>query len=155
MGGLKDLLKETRTHLMTGVSYMIPFVVAGGILLALSVLLSGKSVVGPKFKDQLIQREIMSGTAFGRVAIPHSFEMTAFRTEGYIVIAPKGITWNAEHTHVKLVFLLAVNKDNKSTYRNVFDGLSQVAVDAENLAKLIKAHSYEEFVETLVTLENQ
>lgn len=117
--------------------------------------LEKKSVVGPKFKDQLIQREIMSGTAFGRVAIPHSFEMTAFRTEGYIVIAPKGITWNAEHTHVKLVFLLAVNKDNKSTYQNVFDGLSQVAVDAENLAKLIKAHSYEEFVETLVTLENQ
>lgn len=45
MGGLKDLLKDTRTHLMTGVSYMIPFVVAGGILLALSVLLSGKSAV--------------------------------------------------------------------------------------------------------------
>ncbi|WP_243681971.1 hypothetical protein [Lacticaseibacillus manihotivorans] len=45
MSGLKDLLKDTRTHLMTGVSYMIPFVVAGGILLALSVLLSGKSAV--------------------------------------------------------------------------------------------------------------
>jgi len=36
------LMKRTREHLMTGVSYMIPFVVAGGILLALSVLLSGQ-----------------------------------------------------------------------------------------------------------------
>jgi fructose-specific PTS system IIC-like component len=36
MGDLKIILKDTRKHLMTGVSYMIPFVVAGGILLALS-----------------------------------------------------------------------------------------------------------------------
>lgn len=39
------LLKDTRKNLMTGVSYMIPFVVAGGILLALSVLLSGNAAV--------------------------------------------------------------------------------------------------------------
>ncbi|WP_440897421.1 PTS fructose transporter subunit EIIC [Amphibacillus sp. Q70] len=39
------LLKETRKNLMTGVSYMIPFVVAGGILLAVSVLFSGSASV--------------------------------------------------------------------------------------------------------------
>ena len=39
------LLKSTRKNLMTGVSYMIPFVVAGGILLALSVLISGGTTV--------------------------------------------------------------------------------------------------------------
>ncbi|WP_303864981.1 PTS fructose transporter subunit EIIC [Alkalibaculum bacchi] len=36
-----ELLKDTRKHLVTGVSYMLPFVVAGGVLLALSVMLSG------------------------------------------------------------------------------------------------------------------
>lgn len=45
MKDLKEILKNTRKHLMTGVSYMIPFVVAGGILLALSVLLQGKAGV--------------------------------------------------------------------------------------------------------------
>lgn len=45
MSELVTLLKDTRKHLMTGVSYMIPFVVAGGILLALSVLLSGEASV--------------------------------------------------------------------------------------------------------------
>lgn len=48
MSDLKDLLKNTKQHLMTGVSYMIPFVVAGGILLALSVLLSGTAAEPPK-----------------------------------------------------------------------------------------------------------
>ena len=48
MGDLKELLMDTRKHLMGGVSYMIPFVVAGGVLLALSVLLYGSAAVPPK-----------------------------------------------------------------------------------------------------------
>lgn len=45
MNELVGILKRTREHLMTGVSYMIPFVVAGGILIALSVAISGKPSV--------------------------------------------------------------------------------------------------------------
>lgn len=40
-----ELLKDTRKHLMTGVSYMIPFVVAGGVLLAVAVMISGQAAV--------------------------------------------------------------------------------------------------------------
>lgn len=39
------ILKDVRKHFMTGVSYMIPFVVAGGVLLALAVMISGKAAV--------------------------------------------------------------------------------------------------------------
>jgi len=39
------LLKDMRKHLMTGVTYMIPFVVAGGVLLALAVMISGQAAV--------------------------------------------------------------------------------------------------------------
>ena len=42
MNELVQILKNTRQHLMTGVSHMIPFVVSGGILLAGSVMLYGK-----------------------------------------------------------------------------------------------------------------
>ncbi|MBL1229805.1 PTS fructose transporter subunit EIIC [Enterococcus sp. BWB1-3] len=45
MNELISLLKDARKHMMTGVSYMIPFVVAGGIMLAVSVLLSGNAAV--------------------------------------------------------------------------------------------------------------
>lgn len=45
MNDLKVILKDTRKHLMTGVSYMLPFVVAGGILLALSVVMYGQAGV--------------------------------------------------------------------------------------------------------------
>lgn len=45
MNDLINILKNTRQHLMTGVSHMIPFVVAGGILLAASVMLNGEGAV--------------------------------------------------------------------------------------------------------------
>lgn len=42
MNDLKDIFKNLRTHLMNGVSYMIPIVVGGGILMAIAVLLTGE-----------------------------------------------------------------------------------------------------------------
>ncbi|KGP72689.1 PTS fructose transporter subunit EIIC [Pontibacillus yanchengensis] len=40
-----NALKNLQKHLMTSTSYMIPFVVAGGILFAISVMLSGEAAV--------------------------------------------------------------------------------------------------------------
>ncbi|MCW1874422.1 fructose-specific PTS transporter subunit EIIC [Erwinia sp. INIA-01] len=39
------ILKNTKRHFMTGVSYMVPFVVAGGVLLALAVMFNEKAAV--------------------------------------------------------------------------------------------------------------
>ncbi len=46
-GGQESWGARTRRVLMTGVSYMIPFVAAGGLLIALSFLLGGYEIVGP------------------------------------------------------------------------------------------------------------
>ena len=53
MNDLGKIFKEIRQHLMTGVSHMIPFVIAGGILLSLAVVLGGKGSVpeNPILKD--------------------------------------------------------------------------------------------------------
>lgn len=45
MKDLVEILKGTRKHLMNGVSYMIPFVVTGGILMAVAVMAAGKGGV--------------------------------------------------------------------------------------------------------------
>lgn len=42
MKELVDIFKNLRTHLMNGVSYMIPIVVGGGILMAVAVLMTGE-----------------------------------------------------------------------------------------------------------------
>jgi len=114
--------------------------------------LESKNVIPEKFSDKLKARENMSSTAFGRVAIPHSMQMIALKTQGYVVIAPKGILWNEDNHEVNLMFLLAVNKENKQSYRNIFDDLSQIAVDPKNIAELVKARTYEEFIKQLTNL---
>ncbi|MCO6542056.1 MAG: transcription antiterminator [Lactobacillus sp.] len=108
--------------------------------------------VDRSFLKQLRDRELMSSTAFGRVAIPHSLQMSALKTQGYIVIAPKGIVWDSKSNKVNLVFFLAVNSDSKSLYRNIFDDLSQIAVRPENIAKLVCTNTYEEFIQKLTDL---
>ncbi|WP_019614740.1 PTS fructose transporter subunit EIIC [Psychromonas ossibalaenae] len=39
---MKNQISELKRHLLTGTSHMLPFIVAGGVLLALSVMLNGK-----------------------------------------------------------------------------------------------------------------
>jgi len=114
--------------------------------------LEEKQVIPENFTDRLKAREKMSSTAFGRVAIPHSMQMIALKTQGYVVIAPKGISWNNDNHEVNLMFLLAVNKENKQSYRNIFDDLSQIAVDPKNIALLVKSRTYDEFIEQLTDL---
>lgn len=43
--GISDRLNKMKQHLLFGTSHMIPFIVAGGVLLSLSVMLSGKGAV--------------------------------------------------------------------------------------------------------------
>ena len=45
MGELKEILKNTRKHLMNGVSYMLPVVVSGGVLLAVALMIHGEGGV--------------------------------------------------------------------------------------------------------------
>ena len=60
---MKKFLHDLQTHLLTGVSYMIPFVVPGGILIALGFLLGGIKVYEtPGFAAELF---FLGQDAFG------------------------------------------------------------------------------------------
>lgn len=82
---MKDLLKDMRKHLMTGSSYMIPFVVAGGVLLALSVMLSGQ----PQVPEAGILKDIWNiGAAGMALFIPVLGGFIAFSMVDRSGIAP-------------------------------------------------------------------
>lgn len=57
---MKKFLEEAKTHLMTGVSYMLPFVVAGGLLLTIGLLLGGgDSGHGTAFAKQTVKAGVL------------------------------------------------------------------------------------------------
>jgi fructose-specific PTS system IIC-like component len=91
MNDLKELFKNTRQHLMSGVSYMIPFVVAGGVLLALSVLLYGSAAVPPKETAKTLNDLFNIGAAGLGLMVPILAGFIAFSMADRPGIAPGAI----------------------------------------------------------------
>lgn len=88
MSEFGGLMKRTREHLMSGVSYMIPFVVAGGILLALSVLISGNPAVPETY---FLKGLFNIGVAGFTLMIPILAGFIAFSMADRPAIAPGAI----------------------------------------------------------------
>lgn len=99
----------------------------------------------------LKQRENLSSTAFDKVAIPHSLNMTARKSRGFVVINPKGIEWS-DNNKVYLVIALAIDPNNKQLFRSVFDELSDIITNIDNVIKLINSQNYGEFIINLVEM---
>lgn len=110
-----------------------------------------ENIVTKDYKDKLYQREEMSSTAFGRVAIPHSFEMSAKKSRGFIIINPKGIQWSNDKK-VYIVIGLAIDPKNSQLFRDVFDELSDIVTNVNNVTELLKSKDYQDFIIKLVDL---
>jgi PTS system fructose-specific IIC component len=85
----KEGLKNIRSHLMTGVSYMIPIVVIGGVLIALSIALSGvEAGTGANITNPILQKmNEIGGAAFG-IMVPVLAGFIAFGIADRPGIAP-------------------------------------------------------------------
>ncbi len=70
-GGNESWGARTRRVLMTGVSYMIPFVAAGGLLIALSFLFGGYEIVGP-FGDIVAHNSIFDPPNVSALGLDHA-----------------------------------------------------------------------------------
>ncbi len=68
---------RTRRVLMTGVSYMIPFVAAGGLLIALSFLLGGYEITGPG-NDIAVNNSLFDLPDVNELELDHALFGSAF-----------------------------------------------------------------------------
>ncbi len=76
-GGEESWGLRIRRVLMTGVSYMIPFVAAGGLLIALSFLLGGYTIVGPG-QDIATQNSLFNLPDLNEVGLDEALFDSAF-----------------------------------------------------------------------------
>lgn len=105
-------------------------------------------VVTKEYKDALFNREKMSSTAFGNISIPHSIKMNAKKTKAFVLINRKGILWD-DKNKVNIVLALAVMKGDVKMFRDIFDKISDVMIDAQHVAELVSCKTYEEFFNKL------
>ena len=86
---MKKKLKELRGHLMTGVSHMIPFVVAGGVLIAFAIMLSGvEAGKGANVTHPILKNLLDLGAAGFTMMVPVLAGYIAFSIADRPGIAP-------------------------------------------------------------------
>lgn len=109
-----------------------------------------KGLVPAEFVTDVLNREQLSSTAFGMIAIPHALTMDASETMLSISIYDKPIFWG--ENEVQIVFLFAINKNKKKPFNAIFDHLIVDLSDKNDLRYLTNSDSYEEFLDNLLKI---
>lgn len=104
--------------------------------------------VDKHFEEELYNREKMSSTAFHDFAIPHVMKMRANKTGINIFISESPIQWS--NNQVRLVLMLCFNINERYLFNEIFEPLTMILSEKENVEKIIKTNNYKEFIDILV-----
>ena len=106
--------------------------------------------VQAEFKQKIFDREKISATNFGMIAIPHPIDYYANKTVIEVAILKSPILWG--NTSVKIIFMVCINKRDFSNFSDVFSFLAGTCSDEINLDRLVNVASYDEFMNTMISL---
>lgn len=112
-------------------------------------IMEQKKFVDSSFLTNVIEREAMSSTAFGRIAIPHAIKMNAKKTGMFALVNDKGIEWG--DLNVNIVLLISVSIDDRRIFHDVFDSLATILTEEGNVSQIVTAADYQSFVDLLVS----
>lgn len=101
------------------------------------------------FCRKLFEREAISSSAMGNLALPHPIDMNALSTAIGVALCPDGLDWNG--VSVNLVFMLAIRKEDRPLFRDIFDVVSEILVDPVLCRSLTRAATFEEFIQLLLS----
>ena len=110
-----------------------------------------EKIVAQDFEEQIWERERLSSTAFGSVAIPHAINYHARLSQWFIYINEKGVEWGNQRVY--LIIMLASSPKDEKRFRQVFDELSEVIINDNKVAKLSRCNSYQEFIKEIIKIE--
>ena len=119
------------------------------ILTRMCTIMEQKEFVDSNFLANVIEREAMSSTAFGRMAIPHAIKMNAKKTGMFVLISDMGINWG--DLTVNVVLLFSVSKDDRKIFHEVVDSLATIFTVDGNVSLIMNAEDYKSFVDILVS----
>lgn len=95
------------------------------------------------FREEILERERMSSTALGSFAIPHAMKMRANKT-GISVLIGEGIEWGEKS--VDLVLMMCFRNNERYIFNQVFDPITVILSEPENVRLLTQATSRDEFI---------
>lgn len=112
--------------------------------------LEQQGFVDADFKESIFERESISSSAYTNIAMPHPFEMCSKQTAIAVSVHPSGINW--KNNKVNIIFMLAIQEDDRPIFRDIFDFVTEIISDNRYLHALVSTKSYQEFIDLLVSL---
>lgn len=110
----------------------------------LCIALYQKEYIPLDYEENVLKRENAATTAFGNIAIPHSVDMNAVKTSIAVAVSKKGFQWKQNIVHI--VFLLALNKADKQTFRELYESLISLFCEEESiLLKIRNCDTFNDF----------
>lgn len=106
--------------------------------------------VDASFEKDVLERETLSSTAFGNFSVPHAMKMNAHKTGMNILITEQPIPWNQHQ--VNLVILLCFNKNERHVFNKIYEPITMVLSESENVKKVLSAKNYEDFIDIMTSL---
>ncbi len=113
------------------------------VISLLSTRLKEKKYVSSGFEKKVLKREYAATTAFGSIAIPHSMDMDAIKTSIAVITSKKGLSWDNNCVH--LILLLAINKADKKTFRELYESLISIFNDKSIIQEIKDCDSFKDF----------
>ncbi len=106
------------------------------------------NLVEPSYENEVLDRESLSSTSYSNgVATPHSLNMSAKRSFLSVVINDKPTLWGKRN--VNIIMMIGTSIVDREAFKLLFDELIAILYDEENVRKIIKCNTYEEFTYTL------
>jgi len=109
--------------------------------------LTENNFVEPQIYESIIEREKLSSTAIGNIAMPHGGVEYIKHPLIYIYINRNGIVWGEEE--VQIVFLFLLNETKKKELNDIYSFFNKIVNNEEILNKLTKVRNFKEFLEVL------
>lgn len=104
--------------------------------------------VEKSFKEEVLEREKLSSTAFEDFAIPHSMRMTAKKTAFNVYLNPEGISWDGKRVY--LVLMMCFNKNQRHIFNEIYEPITMTLNEKSCIKKIIESQTYDAFIFNLV-----
>ncbi len=124
-----------------------PLTTRDDIIHELSERLRALGQVDDGYEHDVLEREELSNTAFGHVAIPHTMKPNARMSSISVLIPQHPVAWGT--SHVSLVLMLSFSRKQRATFNELFDPLVTIIMEPENVQQLASARGCDEFVDLL------
>lgn len=104
-----------------------------------------KKLVNENFRNNVYERESISPSCYGNIAIPHPLNNDSSVSSVAISIHPNGIKWC--DNIINIVIMLSISEKDNNLFCKMFDIIAKPISDEEILKELMYVKTYDEFID--------